>query len=557
MNVLQPLRRQLTSASWRRLLLNCLIAALRFVPEIIVALAILFTIDFWFDLRQSARCWLLLLATGVLLWRLYVKARPLLRRENILDLALLLEKQHQSPGTLVAGLQFAQQGATSGGSRQLAARVMHEAAERADELDWSVVFPTKECRREALEAGRWLLAVVAVAFVFPAHFQNFVRHLMLHDMPYPTRTHVGAVLINGRHDFEHSRARVVEGAAVTLTVETYGRLPESGAVRIASLNGDDTTSIVLERIASRTPAKYEAHISKLDESVRLEVKLGDARVAPLWIDIIRYPTVELEIGATPPAYARPKLDARVGNERYANYLRGSTLTFDLKSTNKPLASAELNWSNDTSEGSVLFEPTNAARTEWSVSPVGAPLASLTSALEFDVVVTDEDGLTTRQPIRGKVGVIPDQTPIGSLRTDHHLVLPDASPEIHFQASDDFGISQLAVEVLRDRNGDVTAERTIELAGELRKQQADRTNLAGDVTVELSEVDLRDGDRVLVRLKATDERGGFPSETVTSEPVEIEIGNKARVLRSILEADAAAERLLTEAIERETDRRDEP
>jgi len=549
MNSLQPLRRELKSVCRWRAALNWLTVALHFATHTAVVSLIVFAVDCIGRLSLVSRIAVMLAAGGYVFWRLWQFAAPRWRSaEGVLDVALLLERKHQLDGALVAGLQF--DDGQAWGSDQLAARVVADASACRSELDYGSIIPRVEFRRHLLRALIAAAALVSVGLQFSGYVPVFLQRMMLREVSYPTRTRIEEVIVNSKLlSAEDSVGHVVEGTALAFIVRASGEAPDTGRLRLANVIGQDSTSLVLEREALGALAQevlYYADGPEISEDATFSIDLGDARVSDFRIDVIRRPIVELGVVVTPPEYARLVLSETVEQERSVEALFGSTISFRLRCSNgKRLEHARMELSSSSGDGVASFVFDASSDAPWVIEGAMPPLSPLTGQVGFSLVFEDEDGLSALHPIAGVIGVRPDQDPAGSVRTDYPLVLPIAKPVIRYEASDDFGVSAMSLEVLRDRNGDETAELSLKLP-------LDRSELrvAGEVSLDLSQVELRDGDRISARLKVSDHRGEWPAESFMSEPVEIEIGNEAKVLRAILDADTTAERLLNEAIEEE-------
>lgn len=550
MNSLQPLRRELRSVRRWRAALNWLTVALRFLLHVGLIWLLVYAADFVGGLSRVTRSIVIVAALGYLLWRLMQFLRPVLAlSEGIVDVALLLERQHELPGTLVAGLQLEQASGSALGSQQLTAHVVNDAAACAGKLDGRAIVPRDAFWRQLIRASAVVGLVAIVGLLLPTHTSAFMQRLMLRDVAYPTRTQILSIFVNSQQP--EPNVQVVEGDELTFVIRASGSLPNSGRIRIASRTGDDSTSVALTRDQTITEpndgsATFKARGPKVTADATLSIELGDARANDFRIEVIRRPIVELSVVVTPPEYARQSLVETVEEERYVEALFGSTISFRLRCTNgKKLQYARMELSSNAGDGAAAFQFDASRGSYWVIDGATPPLSSLTEQIDFSLVFEDEDDLSALQPIKGVICVRPDQAPGGSVRTNYHLVLPRAKPVIRYEASDDFGISAMSLEVSRNRNGDETAETTVQLpleTGEVR--------VAGEVAIDLSQIELRDGDRISARLVVADGRGELPTESFTSEPVEIEIGNEAKVLKAILDADATAERLLNEAIEEE-------
>ena len=561
MSALQALRKRLKSAGRQRLWLGWMTAGLWLSMEVEALLLLLFAVDFGLRLPPAPRLVSLFATAAFLLWRIYVRTRPWWRwPEGAVDIALLLGKRQPSADGVVAALQFEQSDLSRLGSRELTEQVTREAVACESELDFHSLIPVAEYHRLAWRAAGVFGLFLTIAVLFHDYSQVFAARLLLTDAAYPTRTRIIWVGINDRpiRNFPPV-ARVVEGSPLAFAVRAGGVLPASGTVRVESATGDDVTVLTMTPSASSgddEPRTYRTAGPKLKEPATVSFALGDAQFDQIRIELVRRPIIELSIDATPPKYAQQKLAAESSQDRYVSVLSGSAVGFRLRCTNgKQLRSVDLEWSTESASGTASLSRPESPGDVWRTTAETAPWLSLTETLRFAVNVVDEDGLSMLEPLRGRIDVRPDQSPVGSLRTEHHLVVATAQPILRYEASDDFGVLQLIFQVSRQRDGDESFENKTELRVTGTGQPPDSTRVEGEFPVDLRGLDLRTGDRVLVRLSVDDQLGQGPRYRFTSEPVEIEIADEARVLKAILQADATAERLLTDAIEAESMVRD--
>src|SRR4029078_2115841 len=89
-------------------------------------------------------------------------------------------------------------------------------------------------------------------------------------------------------------------------------------------------------------------------------------------------------------------------------------------------------------------PTNGQPDRWSLSAGNSPLAQIHEELRYEAQVIDADDLSLETPIRGTIRIRPDQPPTGVAEVVHKVVLPTAAPVVAYRATDDYGISGLAV-----------------------------------------------------------------------------------------------------------------
>jgi hypothetical protein len=195
---------------------------------------------------------------------------------------------------------------------------------------------------------------------------------------------------------------------------------------------------------------FSATLGQLVETVRFEVRLGDAWTDPVTIEAIPLPVVDVSLRVTPPEYAQgaDSVAAAIpAGARQAAVLEGSRVEILLAST-KPLRSAQIALGEKTV---IDCQSAGNDRKSWRLPP-GTPLDAVTEAAGYTVQVTDDDGLGLSEPIRGFIRIKLDRPPkvFADVVTRH--VLPTARPNVWFGAADDFGLSALRVRAWRVREG---------------------------------------------------------------------------------------------------------
>ncbi|HUG69527.1 MAG TPA: hypothetical protein VMM76_17380 [Pirellulaceae bacterium] len=504
---------------------------------------------------------------------------------------------------LVAALQFDAAATSSVGSLALQRAVIERVAKSSETLDLRSAVP----RKDAWRASR--LAVVAVLSVsmfwlsFPAYANAFWNRLWLGDANYPTRTNIERVAINGRSD----AARVVEGETVVFAVKCSGVTPNEGLASLRGIETGDSTSVVLKRVdESSNGAVYAADGPRLNEPIAYSLQIGDAKTEPRGIQIIRRPLIELTTEAVAPAYMHRDPIRQL--ERSIQVMEGSGIEFSVRCTNgKRLTEIRFQLTHDgvaEDSAAIAFVPTDDAGTTWHLTAKASGMTRVVKEFRYRVVAKDEDGLGTYHPIEGVVRVKRDRAPTATLASRQYAVMPNARPTISYTVEDDFGVGAAKLRVrptgsrgrnpaaASTRDGRVPAEfsddfddsssfalpllessgaKHMTAHGEAVKKlgQAPRSyakslqntdihsepvpffhSLGADYVLELSPFELVKGDKLLVWIEVTDDRGEWPGVSAVSESIELEVMDERGVLDAILRSDADAEQMLTEVIEKE-------
>jgi hypothetical protein len=163
---------------------------------------------------------------------------------------------------------------------------------------------------------------------------------------------------------------------------------------------------------------------------------------------------------------------------------------------------------------------------------------------------------------------------------HKVVLPTAEPVIEYKATDDYGLSKVALVAEIERfeaaakateavdlgqvdlgQGVVAAAE--EVPAEIHRIElmqgkvllADKLPLSARHAISLSPLKLAKGDRVKLTLEVTDYRGENAAGEVVgqkhaSDPLVLEISDESGVLAAISAADERSEQRLTDIIKRQ-------
>jgi hypothetical protein len=251
-------------------------------------------------------------------------------------------------------------------------------------------------------------------------------------------------------------------------------------------------------------------------------------------------------------------------------LEGSAVELTLESKNrKPLASAWLML--QTPEGPQRFDlaARDSSRLRWSLPQAKSPLAGIRRETQYELQVIDDDGLGLESPIRGRIRVQPDEAPAGAIQVIHKVVLPAAEPIIHYRATDDYGISKIALVVNVER-GAVKWEtgeppsgprfanaesHRFEVLGGPRPIIGDQLPITANYRLSLSPLNLAKGDSLKLALEVTDyrgasERGELTGRTAMSDSLMLEVSDESGVLAAISQGDQRSEQQLTEIIKRQ-------
>lgn len=244
---LRPLLRRLGTLRNRRWLVRQGAAWAALFTWILWVLAGLLMIDWIGQFPVSQR--IVLYAVGLLvllrvLWKVVLP--QLRRRETIQEMALWVERHHRINNDLIASLQFAEAHGRTGGSPQLTARVVQDAASRMANLDWSAGFPWGPFSHRMRSLAATVAVVGLATALFPGHARAFVDRLLLGKLHYPAAPEIRVVAVNQQLVLERlpltpaqpQNAAISRGGPLQFVVKCDGPPPRLREVRLSALAGD-------------------------------------------------------------------------------------------------------------------------------------------------------------------------------------------------------------------------------------------------------------------------------------------------------------------------------
>lgn len=552
-NRLAALRERIGQVRQRRAATRRLAAAVTAGLAVLAIAAAMFLVDWILGLSNAGRLVLLAAAAAALGWAWWRYVRPWLTvSESDLDLAMIVEREHDVDSDLVAALQFETDAADDWGSVDLRGAVIDYVAEAGG--DWAV--PHQVAGAAVRRRLAWLTAALAVVvlagFIRPDFARAFVNRMLLGSMHYPTRTRIESLVIGQTEVDVGQPARTAVksplGRPLEFRVGLGGVLPGSASLRLVAADSGGETLIDL--VGEADGRIFTGRLPRLIDTVRAEVFAGDAWTDPVEVLVIALPIVELALTAETPAYARAADEqdqAAAPDVRQISVLEGSRVSLGVSSTNKRLESATL-----VLDGNRY--PFRKQGESWLLAGDESPLARIREALQFEVEVTDEDGLSPDLPLNGSIRIKPDAAPQVAVELSARLVLPDGKPRLEWRISDDHSLSaaELVLEPLRAAADGATLPPTtvplLEIAGGWIGR--DKLPLSGTTPLPLGSLAVRKGDQVMVSLRATDYRGDLDGQTTTSEPVMLEVTDESGLLAAITESDALSARQIDAILERQ-------
>jgi len=276
---LVSLRRSRTVGRWATAYSAVLSAALWLLLAV-------FAVDVAFQMDVLQRVLVMALAAAGVAWSFRRYAVPELGvREDLIELALLVEKKHQISSDLVAAIQFEQPEAAAWGSRQLEQKVIESVSDLSRRLDVFEGLAQPKPRRRAATLLATTALVAAIAFLLPEYTKAFLQRLCLASVHYPSATVIEQVAINHRTVLDHRRhgsrpadAKFAEGYPLDFWVRCAGVLPAGGRADLTSA-GDRKRPVDLQRI---TLDARRARLQQAAVGLREGLVAKDVDLAGVW-----------------------------------------------------------------------------------------------------------------------------------------------------------------------------------------------------------------------------------------------------------------------------------
>ncbi len=555
MNGLDQLRARLASLRRRRRLARWIVAYSALAVAVLWALAAVLLGDWLLDMDYPQRLVMLGACTGGVLWAFYRFSRPWLAwSESLIDMALLVQRQEQIDSDLVAALQFESPEAPAWGSVQLEQAVIAQAAEMSRRVRPVLDVPRRLISRRLMALLATLAVASACMWWFPEYLRTFVDRLLFRPAHYPTRTTIESVTINGTAIDLSDRKDIKcpYGLPLRLGVSCSGQLPSSGRAFLTTDRGGVETGIPLDPLES--PGRYAGQWPRLADPARLVITAGDAKTDPLHLVVAPPPTVDVQFEVAPPRYAASiqSPTETIRGLRQLSVVEGSRVAIRVTS-DKTLHEAAVTIEGARHPMQRTDAPPSAGPKEtWAIDPAGTPLAALAEPVRYSIQVTDEDGLSLDRPIEGVIRIKNDRPPDVTASALTTLVLPTARPTIVFNASDDYGLAEVAIlaEVV---HGDGTSgEKSETKLYTLPSDAPPRKNIQERQRYALAPLKAAQGDQIRLTLRATDHRGQVAGRSTLSEPLVFQVTDERGIYAAMAEADRESARRLQTMIENQID-----
>ncbi len=385
--------------------------------------------DWWFDLPWFARAGFLIgdLVILVMIYRRELD-RPLRTRLTLQQAALRVEKKWPLlQQSVIAAVELTEgKDYSTRGSRQLVDLMLTQARTRSQRLNFSEVISTRSLWRWALAGIAAALTAGAVAYLtWPASLELLERIALL-NVPLPTKTIVLPV----------TRDLIAPvGSDVSLVATAKGIIPSHGRVTITYAQGSPQDFPVTE--SPDKPGTFELPVKNVQSPFKYSFYLGDGH-GPEFSVTAKTPPVLTDLACEQDFPAYTTLAPRKLAPTELSLLAGSHLKVSAGCTD-PLKSATivLQGTNQTVEATIDPSGTHLE------ADVPIPAKDLTG---FSVHLVDQAGVSSANETVYPIVLVPDAPPVIQIvqpASDQETITLRAKPVIIFDATDDFGVTQLS------------------------------------------------------------------------------------------------------------------
>ena len=453
------------------------------------ALGMLIAVDFLLDwsLDLPGYCRLLLLAVNliVLAWVAWRKLR--LRRFNIVDQALVVERTvPKLDGLLISSIQLDQpQSENRGVSSQLISAIKRLARQAAQSLDWSKASPRILIGSSLSFAAIALVFVSAIA-IWDIRFLKVLTVRMFNPvstLAYPTDTII---------EMTEGDKVVRAGKPVTLSAQTHGKVPETGHLYVR-FEGLDWETILL----TGSEGAFEHTLSRMTDDLQYYFRLGDARSSQYQVTVVRPPLiVDGRVMLQYPDYTNMS-DQEV-HTLNVKAPEGTRLQWRL-SLNKPVTAAEMRLEGGDTKTMTISNDGHEIKMDLTVTASQPYVIAMHWSLE-DKTYIDEGP-------KHYIQIVPDADPqVGLLSPteDTKATLRKTIP-ISYGARDDYGLTDSVIVYSVNDGGEMQQE----LPAITGKREIEET-YDWPITQLLPALKL--GDIVTFAVEVTDGRPGSPGKT---------------------------------------------
>ncbi len=440
----QLLSQKLSALRRKRATVTTLVAGTGAVGAVVLLIGLTLVLDWWLELPRVARAGMLAVELAILVytvvWRII---RPILYGPDDEELALAVERE--SPGfrsRLISVIQLARSetAGASGMSMTMVGALVRETEQLAEPVDFTRV--VKIDRLATLGTIVGLIVVgfgLAVMMTAPASVA-LIQRVALMNVPVPRKTIVECL----------SKDMVTpRGESVTIVAKASGLIiPAGGTVKVTSPAGVVQTYELPRDEGSSD--HYSRAIDNIQDNFTYTVYLNDGHSEEFNVTAsIRPAVASIDCQQKFPDYTSAGTIKRQTGD--LSILQGSRLLMNILA-NKPVkvtATTDKVRNHIHLHGSEVDFPlsvTSGDGTKLVIQDAGEPGIPLPAGTTgFSVHLVAPDGLTSKNPAIYPITLVPDAPPriaINSPKRNDELVTPQATVDVGFDASDDFGVKEM-------------------------------------------------------------------------------------------------------------------
>jgi hypothetical protein len=419
------------------------------LAAIVIALAAAFWIglllDWLLEPPPSVRIAGMAIAAAVVLWiaHRYLLRRVFVRLSNA-SIALLLERRFPELGEhmLTAVDMAAPDTDAETYNPELVART-HQAASRAiGGVNSEQLFRRGPLVRAIVAAVLLTATIPVFAFAARDAFHTWIERIALDPEPWPRRVHLEVVGFPPDNEGTRTHKLALDDDLELLVHADTDNfvVPDEVEIRFRLADGRRGRD-TLTRVGQATPGRdgfqlFRYEFKHVAADMTFDIVGGDDRVRNLRLQIVDRPElIGMEVQCEYPDYLQRATRSLpiTGGMRIPE---GTKLTLHANST-KPLTEAHVHTTRDPHDASLPLAAADSKQVQWDYGTLMADDV-------LTIQVTDDDGVTSREPYRVSLSVVPDEVPQVAVRLAGigTAITPDAVLPFVGKISDDYGLERV-------------------------------------------------------------------------------------------------------------------
>lgn len=380
-------------------------------------------------------------------------------------------------------------------TRDMLAHTCDEAWQRSRQVDLRQVFNRAPLVRSLAAAAVIVLSIVTLAVASPGVLRFGLERLTARtDQPWPRQTHLH---IDG-FDNERREAVVARGMDFEILVHAEATpprvAPQVVEVRYRADDGRrERQTMVREGVAVPGEDEYQDYrytFSSVLSSLSFDVVGGDARLRDLRIRVVESPSLSMRLECEYPAYTG-RLPAEVPVTGVVPLPVGTRVKIHAQAS-KDLRQVQVDVpAGPVGHAAKTIELAGGREFDFTLDPLDAD-----QTLSFHLL--DTDGVRNRGPVQLALSAVQDAPPQVNVQLEGigPAITPRARLPLTGKVADDYGVSSVWVE----SSVDGTQPKPHELVA-----AAGQPEVEVDAALEVAELSLKPGSKLIVGAKAADNR----------------------------------------------------